>query len=330
MKNRIIKITQNYYQEHKKFPPLNKLGNKLGLTPDGLRTLLRELEVDGIIRRHNSRYYLSEWFNRIEVKKIAPPAPVKNVTPIKKVSNPFLAGVFFFLSVGAFIFSTYYSYLYLGKFMNGLPGLGLSLLFVVCSSMGFLTAKILWNKKHYFLSITMSLLGGITMVFSMFCTVAGLYELKHDIRSNNQHIDLVIDKNKELKKLYESTILEYTDSIKSKESEISVLQDKIKSSQDNKQMNVFIWRMGNIQKDLTPLQEQKKQTENLLRDLLLQIIQEPQRSLTIYESISKNILTKWNPNTLEFTINLFPVLLIDFLATFGPLIFSIFIDKKED
>lgn len=339
VKNRIVNLSQQYYTRHKRFPPLELLMRSLGLNKKGLLILLRELEHEKIIRRHGSRYYLSEWFAPKIVPQEKRVNKIRKVKQKKDLTSLTLGIVFLLMSIGSIGFSIYYSDLYLGSFMPGLPGMGLSILFVSCASVGFLTSRILWNRGHPPIGVIMGFLGTSAMIFSMFCTVSGLYNLKHKDRVVNLQVDQNIESRSELKILYNNQIDNNQGQIDQKQKDINIWQglvaqfskDEISEDTDkNKEYRVLLWKIGNAENDIRSLEESKIVAENSLKELLVNKEGvDITRDETIFEWLSR-FREGLSADALEFLINLFPVLFIDILATFGPLVCSIFFEKVSN
>ena len=188
----VYKAVASYFHHYKKMPKFDWLCAKTKLSAYQVRVELKKLADRGIIKRKYNQYSASEKGLNSYSEEVRPPKakcviessvrpPYKsqdNLTPKTSLGWLLIVIVLFAVSIGASYMSWYYSNLFFLNFLNRALSFVSALVWVLFSVFSFQAA--FWFRRNQAKPVFYILISlwCVVVLFSMFCTVVGQYNLR--------------------------------------------------------------------------------------------------------------------------------------------------------
>lgn len=334
----VYKAVASYFHHYKKMPKFDWLRAKTKLSAYQVRVELKKLADRGIIKRKYNQYSANEKdlnsyseearppkVNRVIESSVRPPYKSQDNSLAPKTSLGWLliVIVLFAVSIGASYMSWYYSNLFFLNFLNKALSFVSALVWVLFSVFSFQAA--FWFRRNeakpvFYILIS---LWCVVVLFSMFCTVVGQYNLRMvRVRQTESTIngsaestsyarlqwDELESKEGDLEKSIES---------KMREKEIYIEQLKVAEPGTQRYLDaqwLKIVRDREIQRLKEELSKVRNDKEIFLSERGRDLVSK-ESSLTgnAFDWIGE-IFSVENVGAIEFWISLFPAIFYDLIA----------------
>jgi hypothetical protein len=311
---RLLKPQIDFFQGN---PPISVIADKLHVTEDKARAILRQLKlIKGV------NFVPSEE----EQKKINRNRFIRSL-PVMAVR--ILMG---FIGIGASAMSCFYTMIWLKEFLPDFLAFFLSFLMVIFAVLSFQTVLLIhknYNRARLFLIPIFSFLWLVVTIFSMGSTIAGQYNARYQetvqtiaandsLASNKIQLQLAVEE-------ISSIELEIAARQRDRDSMLSTLEKitemSIEDQQENAKLYNDTWaRMNAINGRLNQLNNDLQTARSQYRNL----VQQNASVLTITETQNVRNFYTWisgvlhvNQDQIQFWSSIFPAIFIDIIAPLG-------------
>lgn len=193
------KVIVTFYHQKQKFPSVQHISSKMGISKKKVTPILKILSNQGFIEKRGTRYFLlsTDGTDFVTTSKLDKLKAEMKLSPGMLI----LKGILLIIGIGAVRMSIFHSIGFLETYYSPVKALAAAIIMIIFNIVAADLIVFFYIKRHKALSGVFSVLLVLGTLFSMGSTVIGLYNKttyskKQEIIENNKD-DLVITKNQQ-------------------------------------------------------------------------------------------------------------------------------------
>jgi len=333
MKDRVKEYINRYYQYQGKIPKFGVISTKMGIPRPQVIKIMRELEVDGYIKRNYSQYkFVKDRDVQIDNEKKANRGYIDDNLVI--LITRIIMGIIGLCSI---ILSMNYISVWFGEHLTGFFQWLFSVVAVSFNVMSFEVMVVLWRNRQKIVSFLFGMVWVIVFIFCILAVISGQYNKRSEKLSEKNNKNTT-DSYKNIEYLsYNKEVQDIQDQLNPKKDRLKKLNERfilLDPDENKKEYDKTDSAIKTVEWEISGLEQKKKIAVDKKNKYLssnenvVGLTEDGADRETAYQKIAAITRNKMSAMDVEFWMSLLPATFLDIISAMS-LAIALFLRKKD-